>query len=279
MPARCRRKAREGKGMSLEDVAGKLKLSRRQIEALEADNFSELPGLTFCAWLRRNYARVLDIDPDPILAYLDAGPQTLHAVLRQRPRQSLGRRNWSSCRNVQLSAPTARAVKLIAALVLAALLAGGGALLVPHQSSLEPELTLAPASRRRLRLWKQRNRNCRLKRMPLRQRLGCTGRYCGTGGCRIRLNRGSGGGGSCRRGCCRHDRCYSSCFRCAGIHRCGWGGQLRFDVRRRFLGGYPRCRRQQGGIKLYKTGSGRYAQWQTAVQAGDRQCGAGQTLL
>ena len=140
------RKAREAKGMSLEDVAGKLKLSRRQIEALEADNFSELPGLTFVRGFVRNYARVLDIDPDPILAYLDAGPQTL-AQLRASdpPAEPRAPQLVKLPQRSGYLRPRRVPVKLIAALVLAALLAGGGALLV-HQSSLEPELTLAPAS-------------------------------------------------------------------------------------------------------------------------------------
>lgn len=140
------RKAREAKGMSLDDVAGKLKLSRRQIEALEADNFAELPGLTFVRGFVRNYARVLDIDPDPILAFLDAGPQTLAQLRAAEPPAEPKapqlvklphRTGYPRTRRVP--------VKLIAGVVLAALLVGGGALLV-HQASLEPELTLAPAN-------------------------------------------------------------------------------------------------------------------------------------
>jgi len=61
---------REQAGMSLEDVAAQLKLSKRQIEALEQDRFDALPGNTFVRGFVRNYARLLHIDPQPLLGDL-----------------------------------------------------------------------------------------------------------------------------------------------------------------------------------------------------------------
>lgn len=140
------RRARESKGMGLDEVVGKLKLSRRQVEALEADSFSELPGLTFVRGFVRNYARVLDIDPDPILALLDAGPQTM-AQLRVEALPAEPKAPQLVKLPHRSGYPRARRVpvRLIAAAMVAGLLVAGGALLV-HQSGVEPELTLAPAS-------------------------------------------------------------------------------------------------------------------------------------
>lgn len=64
--------AREARGLGLGEVADRLKLSLRQLEAIEADNFSALPGATFVRGFVRNYARFLDLDPEPLLRDLAA---------------------------------------------------------------------------------------------------------------------------------------------------------------------------------------------------------------
>lgn len=62
------RQAREARGMSVAEVSASLKLSARQIEAAENDDFSRLSGATFVRGFIRNYARLLKIDAAPILA-------------------------------------------------------------------------------------------------------------------------------------------------------------------------------------------------------------------
>jgi cytoskeleton protein RodZ len=65
-------------GLSLEDVANQLKFAPRQIEALESADFGKLPGGTFARGMLRSYARLLKLDPEPVLAQLVAagvGPQ------------------------------------------------------------------------------------------------------------------------------------------------------------------------------------------------------------
>ena len=57
-------------GMSLDDVANQLKFSPRLIEALEAGEFDKLPGPTFARGMLRSYAKLLKLDPAPILARL-----------------------------------------------------------------------------------------------------------------------------------------------------------------------------------------------------------------
>ena len=55
----------------MNDVALALKLGPRQVEALEHGNWQGLPGQTFIRGFVRNYARVLQIDPGPLMDQLD----------------------------------------------------------------------------------------------------------------------------------------------------------------------------------------------------------------
>ena len=66
------RAGREAAGLSLNEVAERLKLSLRQLEAIERDDFGALPGATFVRGFVRNYARFLEIDPAPLMEALDA---------------------------------------------------------------------------------------------------------------------------------------------------------------------------------------------------------------
>jgi len=59
--------AREARGLALADVAQQLKFSPRQLEALEQENFEALPGATFARGMVRSYARLLKLDPEPLV--------------------------------------------------------------------------------------------------------------------------------------------------------------------------------------------------------------------
>jgi cytoskeleton protein RodZ len=59
--------AREARGLALADVAQQLKFAPRQLEALEQEQFSALPGATFTKGMVRSYARLLKLDPEPLL--------------------------------------------------------------------------------------------------------------------------------------------------------------------------------------------------------------------
>ena len=60
-------RAREARGLALSEVAQQLKFAPRQLEALEQDRFDLLPGGTFARGMVRNYARLLRIDPEPLV--------------------------------------------------------------------------------------------------------------------------------------------------------------------------------------------------------------------
>lgn len=63
---------REARGLSLNQVSAHLKLTPRQLEAIERGDLSALPGLAFSKGFVRNYARFLQLDPAPFLSLIDA---------------------------------------------------------------------------------------------------------------------------------------------------------------------------------------------------------------
>lgn len=65
------RAARAARDLSINDVAQALKLGPRQVEALERGDWQGLPGQTFIRGFIRNYARLLHIDPAPLMDQLD----------------------------------------------------------------------------------------------------------------------------------------------------------------------------------------------------------------
>lgn len=87
------REARETEGMSVEAVAARLRLMQRQIEAIEADDFEGLGRPVFARGFVRNYAKLLGIEPDPLLDRME-GPKTEPAPVR-RPEPPLPR-SWLS---------------------------------------------------------------------------------------------------------------------------------------------------------------------------------------
>jgi cytoskeleton protein RodZ len=61
------RRARESQGLAVADVAQQLKFASRQIESLENERFDRLPGPTIARGMVRNYARLLNLDPEPLI--------------------------------------------------------------------------------------------------------------------------------------------------------------------------------------------------------------------
>ena len=62
--------ARETQGLALVHIAQQLKLSPRQLEALEQERFGALPGPTIARGMLRSYARLLKLDADALLGRL-----------------------------------------------------------------------------------------------------------------------------------------------------------------------------------------------------------------
>ena len=74
--------AREEKGLKIEDVTKQLRMSVHQIKALENEDFRALPNPIYTRGFIRNYARLLQLDPELLLhMYRNHVPtQTLHPI-------------------------------------------------------------------------------------------------------------------------------------------------------------------------------------------------------
>ncbi len=64
------REAREGMGLTLEDVANRLKFAPNQVAALEQEDFARLPEIAFVRGFVRSYARLLQLDEVSLLSKL-----------------------------------------------------------------------------------------------------------------------------------------------------------------------------------------------------------------
>ena len=64
--------AREAKGLTLEQVAAETRIPQRHLLALEAGDFSKLPGRTYAVGFARTYAKAVGLDQDQIGAEVRA---------------------------------------------------------------------------------------------------------------------------------------------------------------------------------------------------------------
>ena len=80
------RAARESQGLSVHEIANRLKLSPKQIDAIEADHFAALPEPTIVRGFIRNYAKLLKIDAQPLLnAYMVIVPTAVPYQMAVKP--------------------------------------------------------------------------------------------------------------------------------------------------------------------------------------------------
>ena len=74
--------ARESCGFSIADVARQLRLSPLQVEAMEAGDYQRLPGPVFTRGFIRNYARLVKLDAEVLLA---SPERQLHPAAQGEP--------------------------------------------------------------------------------------------------------------------------------------------------------------------------------------------------
>jgi cytoskeleton protein RodZ len=82
-------RAREAQDMSVADVARALRLGVKQIEALEANDYDKLPGRTFVRGFVHNYARLVNLDPDHLVAEYFPVQQEAETQYIQVPSQQI----------------------------------------------------------------------------------------------------------------------------------------------------------------------------------------------
>ena len=71
-PGLMLKQKRESRDMSVSDVAERLHITVKYVEALESDNYEELPGDTFVRGYLRAYARLLGLDPAVVIEAANA---------------------------------------------------------------------------------------------------------------------------------------------------------------------------------------------------------------
>lgn len=67
-PGAALRRAREAKGLTLQDVSTTTRIAQHQLEAIEGDNYAVLPGIPYAIGFARAYARAVNIDEVAIAA-------------------------------------------------------------------------------------------------------------------------------------------------------------------------------------------------------------------
>ncbi|MCX7205044.1 MAG: DUF4115 domain-containing protein [Proteobacteria bacterium] len=120
-------------GYTLDKVSAQLKLTPRQIDAIENERFDELPGNTFVRGFVRNYARFLDLPMAPLLAHLET------CLPLERQQAALPRVNEDA--SVLLGGGGGRSSPVVLVLVvLAAFAVGVGGVVWYLQQLAQPEL-------------------------------------------------------------------------------------------------------------------------------------------
>lgn len=105
-PGKVLREAREQMGLSVNDVANRIKFAPRQIESLEADDYVRLPEAAFVRGFVRSYARLLELNPESLLTSLPTSHTQSSATKEARP--------------VEITMPTASSARRYNVLLLAA---------------------------------------------------------------------------------------------------------------------------------------------------------------
>jgi cytoskeleton protein RodZ len=75
---------RQAKGYTVEQVANQLNLAPRQIQALEVDNYAALPGVVIARGFIRAYAKLLKIDPEPLVTLMQGDVAPMESIQLKR---------------------------------------------------------------------------------------------------------------------------------------------------------------------------------------------------
>jgi cytoskeletal protein RodZ len=106
-------RAREARGMSVEDVSSATRIRAGLVRAIEADDFDPCGGAVYARGHLRSIARVVGIDPEPLVAEFDRSHEVedLHVPVPAQPsepdlaaRADRQRPNWTAAMAVALLA-------------------------------------------------------------------------------------------------------------------------------------------------------------------------------
>ncbi|HEX8405917.1 MAG TPA: helix-turn-helix domain-containing protein, partial [Duganella sp.] len=115
---------REAMGLSVEHIADQLKLAPRQVVALEAGDYASLPNMAVVRGFVRAYAKVVKLDPAPLVAMIAViSPTSPEAA---PPRRERAASFSESSFPLMTGRSSGRGVWMAAAAVLVAALVGAG---------------------------------------------------------------------------------------------------------------------------------------------------------
>ncbi|MBS0307753.1 MAG: DUF4115 domain-containing protein [Proteobacteria bacterium] len=109
---------REAQGWTVEQVASQLNMATRQIHALESNHFAALPGMVVVRGFLRSYAKLLKLDPAPLLAMVAEESAAQPADTIELKRALSAPYTESSLPPMVKPASTSRGLLLFACLVL-----------------------------------------------------------------------------------------------------------------------------------------------------------------
>ena len=86
------KQAREARGVPLSEVEWATKIKSTYLEALEEENYRDIPGAVYARGFLRTYARYLDLDPEPLIAEYNATDASANEIISTRPSVRVDRR-------------------------------------------------------------------------------------------------------------------------------------------------------------------------------------------
>ncbi|MFZ2997503.1 helix-turn-helix domain-containing protein [Sphingobium sp.] len=108
------RAGREALGLSLPDIATRTRIAQRQLEAIERDDYTALPGIPYAVGFARAYARAIDMDDVAIAA----------DVRRAVHDSDMGANRYEAFEPVDPARVPSRALAWTAAVIVVVLIAG-----------------------------------------------------------------------------------------------------------------------------------------------------------
>ncbi|UGQ44882.1 RodZ domain-containing protein [Massilia endophytica] len=125
---------REAMGLTVEQVADQLKLAQRQVIAIEAGDYAALPNMAVTRGFIRAYAKVLRMDPAPLVAMIEVEPAPIveTAAPRRDKATSFSESRFPSMTERQSKPSGLIAFGLVAVVVAAAIGAWQAGLISPQ---------------------------------------------------------------------------------------------------------------------------------------------------
>ena len=135
------KRAREARGMSLEEAASALRVSRKYLRDIEEGNYSGWPERVFSSGYIRAYAKLLSQDPEPVLSeyYHQLGQQAV-----EQPQHHV-KPEWLERERQRGSRRNTYALAAAVVLVVGMLLAWYGTRTATRPVPAQPQAVLAPS--------------------------------------------------------------------------------------------------------------------------------------